>query len=189
VTVDELIDLLAALASVQSEETPGLSELDHGLQCAQALARAHPLDLQLQVAGLIHDIGHRFGSDVDHGRLGAARVRGLLGERVADLVEAHVPAKRYLVTVDEAYRSHLSAESTRTLAVQGDALSAREAAVFASLPHAAAAIALRRADDAAKIPGREVPALEHWAARLQEAVRLHEAARVQETVWVQQTDR
>ena len=36
--------------------------------------------------------------------LGAETVRRLLGERVAGLVEAHVPAKRYLVTTDASYR-------------------------------------------------------------------------------------
>ena len=63
----------------------------------------------------MHDIGHRFGPDEQHGVLGAERVRALLGDRVAGLVEAHVPAKRYLVTTDASYRSRLSTESTRTL--------------------------------------------------------------------------
>ena len=62
-TLPELLELLAAMASDPSEETDGLSELDHGLQCAFELAAVRPDDHELQVAGLVHDIGHRFGPD------------------------------------------------------------------------------------------------------------------------------
>jgi predicted HD phosphohydrolase len=169
VTLPELVDLLAALASAPSEETPGLSELDHGLQCAFELATLRPSDPELQLAGLVHDIGHRFGPDETHGVLGAERVRGLLGDRVAGLVEAHVPAKRYLVATDSSYRARLSSESTRTLGVQGGPLAPDEVASFLSWPHAADAIALRRADEAAKVPGRQVPPLDHWVPKLRDA--------------------
>jgi len=162
VTLTQLLDLLATLASAPSEETQGLSELDHGLQCAFELTVVRPADRELQLAGLVHDIGHRFGRDEDHGTLGAERVRGLLGGRVAGLVEAHVPAKRYLVATDPAYRSELSVESTRTLGVQGGPLAPDEIRSFLSSPYAADALELRRADDAAKVPGRGVPTLLHW---------------------------
>ncbi len=168
-TLAELVDLLAALASAPSEETPGLSELDHGLQCAFELATVRPHDRELQLAGLVHDIGHRFGPDEAHGALGAERVRGLLGDRVAGLVEAHVPAKRYLVATDASYRSRLSSESTRTLGVQGGPFAPDEVSSFLSGPHAADAIALRRADEAAKVPGRDVPPLAHWVQLLRAA--------------------
>jgi predicted HD phosphohydrolase len=167
-TLPELLDLLASMASESSEETAGLSDLDHGLQCAFELARARPDDPELQLAGLVHDIGHRFGPDEDHGVLGAERVRELLGDRVAGLVEAHVPAKRYLVTTDASYRSQLSAESTRTLAVQGGVLGADELSSFMSCRYAADALELRRADDAAKVPGRSVTTLDHWVPVLRE---------------------
>ncbi len=168
-TLAELADLLAGLASAPSEATPGLSELDHGLQCAFELARVRPHDRELQLAGLVHDIGHRFGPDEEHGVLGAERVRGVLGDRVAGLVEAHVPAKRYLVATDASYRAQLSSESTRTLGVQGGPLPPDEIASFLSLPQAADAIALRRADEGAKVPGRQVPGLAHWMPVLQAA--------------------
>jgi predicted HD phosphohydrolase len=171
VTLAELVELLRSMAADPSEETVGLSELDHGLQCAFELARTCPDDPELQVAGLVHDIGHRFGPDERHGVLGAEHVRGLLGDRVAGLVEAHVPAKRYLVTTDESYRSRLSAESTRTLGVQGGALAPDELSTFLSSPYAADAVELRRADDAAKVPGRPVSPLEHWVPMLRDVAR------------------
>jgi predicted HD phosphohydrolase len=168
VTLPELLDLLASMGTEPSEETAGLSELDHGLQCAHELARARPADGELQLAGLVHDIGHRFGPDERHGELGAAQVRDLFGARVAGLVGAHVAAKRYLVTTDESYRSLLSDESTRTLGVQGGPLGPDELESFLSSPYALDAVELRRADDAAKVPGREVPPLAHWVPMLRD---------------------
>jgi predicted HD phosphohydrolase len=171
VTLPELLDLLASMAAEPSEETRGLSELDHGLQCAYELSCVRPDDVQLQIAGLVHDIGHQFASDEQHGALGAERVRALLGDRVAALVEMHVPAKRYLVATDPAYRSALTEVSIESLGVQGGPLSAAEAEVFSSSPHAADAVVLRRADDAAKVPGRSVPPLEHWVPLLEDVAQ------------------
>ncbi|HEV3280912.1 MAG TPA: hypothetical protein VG032_04820, partial [Acidimicrobiales bacterium] len=54
----------------------------------------------------------------------------------------------------------------RTLSVQGDAMSAEESAAFDALPHADAALRLRRADEAAKDPGAEVPDLDAWLPAL-----------------------
>jgi len=168
VTLGELLVVLESMGSEPSEETRGLSELDHGLQCAFELERDRPRDRELQLAGLVHDIGHRYGPDEQHGVLGAQVVRDLLGDRVAALVEGHVPAKRYLVATDVSYRSKLSAESTRTLGVQGGPLSPHEIESFLSSPSAADAVELRRADDAAKVPGRAVPPLAHWVPVLRD---------------------
>ena len=175
-TLRELLELLASMGSDPSEETAGLSELDHGLQCAFVTAEAHPEDQELQVAALVHDIGHRFGPDHRHGVLGAEEVRAPLGDRVAGLVEAHVPAKRYLVATDASYAALLSAESTRTLAVQGGTLTPDEVTRFMSSPYAADAVELRRADDAAKVPGRVVPPLPHWVPILEAVARIAQGA-------------
>ena len=50
-------------------------------------------------------------------------------------------------------------------------MSDAEAEHFAAQPAAAAATALRRRDDGAKVPGREVPALASHRARLVALVR------------------
>jgi predicted HD phosphohydrolase len=140
--------------------------LAHGLQCADVLRTRYPDDLGLQLAGLVHDIGHAVGGDdPDHARTGAAAVRTILGDRVADLVGLHVEAKRYLAAT-ETYA--LSPASSLSLHRQGAAMTAPEAERFAERPEAAAAIALRRADEAAKEVGRMVPGLDTWAPRLRE---------------------
>lgn len=150
-----------------------LDQLAHALQCADVLAARHPDDPELQVAGLVHDIGHLLdpGDDAGHGRVGAAAVRDLLGARVARLVELHVPAKRYLVATDPSYASRLSPVSTTTLARQGGAMSPEEVAALRSDPHLPAALALRIADEAAKEPGRVVPGLDRWRPVLDEVSR------------------
>jgi predicted HD phosphohydrolase len=155
VNLAELTELLSQLGSTPSEEA-GITELEHALQCAAMLV---PFDRELQVAGLVHDIGHRFGDDASHGSIGASLVAPLLGARVAALVEAHVPAKRYLV----ARGSYpVSPVSEASLALQGGPMSADEAFTFSQSPWFDDALRLRRADEAAKVPGRVVPGLDTW---------------------------
>jgi predicted HD phosphohydrolase len=170
-TVDELIALLVREEDDDRADEPAevLSALDHHRQCAAVLADERPDDLELQVAGLVHDLGHlAVPDDPDaHGRAGAGLVRPLLGARVAELVELHVPAKRYLVTVDPSYRGQLSANSTWTLSQQGGELSADERLAFERHPRADDAIALRRADEAAKVVGRTVAGLDAWRPALE----------------------
>ncbi len=168
-SVDELVEVLEGAAARPEGAGPAeaLDQLAHALQCADVLATSHPDDLELQTAGLVHDIGHLLGADdAGHGRAGADAVRALLGARVAHLVELHVPAKRYLVATDPAYAALLSPVSTTTLARQGGVMTAPEVAVLDADPDLAAALALRRADEAAKVPGRTVPGLARWRSTL-----------------------
>ncbi len=169
-TVGFLVSLLEAAASIEepNEEIAGLSLLHHGLRCADLLTVSDPGDPELQVAGLLHDVGHVLApgcADV-HGTVGADAVRPVLGERVAALIEGHVPAKRFLVTVDPAYRSRLSAGSRRTLTGQGEAMSGAEAAAFSRTPHFEGAVRLRRADEQAKDPSVAASRLSSWLPTL-----------------------
>lgn len=172
-SVDDLVDLLVATADVPSEEGLAFSHLDHGLQCAFELRLAVPHDEQLQLAGLVHDIGHRFGADDVHGVVGARLLEPLLGSRVGALVEGHVPAKRYLVTTDPEYRAQLSSDSIRTLGLQGGAFTDDEMAAWTRSPHWRDAVELRRADDRAKTPGRDVPGIDRWIPGLRALHALH----------------
>src|SRR3954453_2997699 len=166
-STDELFALLGQCAdfydSLGGDGDP-LPVLDHSLQCAALLAAEHPDDLELQVAGLVHDVGHRItpGESAAHGVLAADAVRPLLGDRVAALVELHVPAKRYLVTVDPAYRDALTDGSTVSLARQGGALSSEEKSTLDANPYLHDALALRRCDESAKVVGLDVGHVEQW---------------------------
>ena len=163
-TVDDLVVHLRRLATLGSDEGLPMSELDHGLQTAAILADRHPDDLELQVAGLVHDLAHPWDGpgQPHHHRLGARAVEGLLGARVAFLIEAHVDAKRYLVATDATYHDALSPGSVATLLAQGGPLGADEIAAAESCPDWNAAVALRRADDGAKVVGAAVADLDHW---------------------------
>jgi predicted HD phosphohydrolase len=165
-TLDALLELLAESAAHADEEDVDL--LAHALQCGQRLREVAPDDVELQVAGLVHDVGTALVPDAPdrHAHIGADAVRPLLGARVARLVGGHADAKRYLVTVDAEYRSALSARSIVTLASQGGPLDERAAAAFARGRDAEALVELRKADDAAKVPGAAVAGLESWRGPL-----------------------
>jgi predicted HD phosphohydrolase len=164
--VDGLLELLDAARNECDGEPVDL--LTHGLQCAAVLERTVPDDLELQVAGLVHDLGTVLvpGRPSEHSRAGATAVEPLLGARIAALVAGHDLAKRYLVTVDATYRDQLTPRSLATLRAQGGLLDPEERAAFLARPDADALVALRHADDAAKDPERTTAGLEHWTLAL-----------------------
>ena len=151
-----------------------VSQLDHALQCA-AQARRDRADDEVLVAALLHDVGHLLAPDDaegparHHGSAGALALRPHVPPRVAWLIEHHVVAKRYLVTVDPRYAAALSPVSRRSLAAQGAGLAPDEASVLETHPWFGDAVRLRRWDDAAKQPGLACdplieygPLLERW---------------------------
>ena len=160
--VGSLLGVLESGAGTTDDEDVDL--LAHGLQCAAVVAAVAPDDHELQVAGLVHDVGTMLwpGRPRTHARAGAAAVTDLLGDRVAWLVGHHDEAKRYLVTTDPDYTSRLSPASVFTLEVQGGRLNPTERARLEAEPWLDDLLTLRRADDAAKVPGRDVPPLSHW---------------------------
>ncbi len=172
-TVSDLFDALDA--SRDADDEGGLSILDHCLQCADLLKRAHPDDVELQVAGLVHDLGWleptpdgwKLRLDAAHDVDGRRLLAPLLGARVANLVGGHVAAKRYLLATDTTYRGLLSARSETTLQFQGGVMTPDEAAAFTASPGWEEQVVLRRADDAAKVRGKIVPGLDAWRARVE----------------------
>ena len=140
------------------------THLDHALQTAAVLRHDFPDDIELAVAGLVHDIGHLLPGvgDAEHAEAGAEAVREALGERVAGPVGLHVEAKRYLVARQDAYAEVLAADSVASLALQGGPMSAEEQRDFERLPHAQRALDLRRADERGKVDGLEVAGLGEW---------------------------
>jgi gamma-butyrobetaine dioxygenase len=88
-------------------------------------------------------------------------------------VRLHVAAKRYLCAVEPEYAAGLSEASRRSLDLQGGPMSAEEVRLFEQEPWFRSAVAVRRWDDAAKVPGLVVPGLEHYRPCL-EAVLLEQ---------------
>ena len=165
-SVKGLLWALEALEGQPIDDVVGA--LPHLLQTAELLAELHPEDPELVAAGLVHDVASALDlRDGDHGVLGAKLVVPLLGARVGALVAGHVDAKRYLVATDPTYRSILSENSTASLRAQGGAMDRSEVLVFREGADWEAMIALRRADDAAKVPDAAVRPVAEWHGLLE----------------------
>lgn len=161
-TVERLFALYQAHGHADYIGEP-VSQLAHMWQAA-ALAQAAGADEEVVLAAFFHDLGHLlaeaepaatasmagFGA-VDHEQLGARYLRTAgFSARLARLVEGHVQAKRYLTYKYPEYRAQLSAASVATLAFQGGAMGAAEAAAFEQSPDAEPLLQLRRWDELAK---------------------------------------
>jgi predicted HD phosphohydrolase len=177
--VDALFEALRA--SADADDEGGLPILDHCLQCAARLRSSRPDDTELQVAGLVHDLGWLelvdgrwiLRLDATHDVSGRALVASLLGPRIASLVGGHVAAKRYLLATEPEYAALLSARSEETLGFQGGVMTAAEVAEFEQRPDRDDLVALRRADDAAKVRNASVDALESWRPVVERVVAAH----------------
>ncbi|HEU5115703.1 MAG TPA: HD domain-containing protein [Isosphaeraceae bacterium] len=152
-----------------------VSQKEHALQAAW-LAEQEGAPDALIVAALLHDVGHLRhgqgedvadrGEDAHHESAGADWLAGHFGPEVVEPVRLHVAAKRYLCSVDLAYRNGLSPASLQSLTLQGGAFSDDERREFECHPFARDAVRLRRWDDAAKVPGLDVPPLTHYLPRV-----------------------
>lgn len=152
-----------------------VSRLQHAWQCAQLANRAGASPA-LQLAAWLHDLGHLLaalpgsptldGPDDRHEHIGAEALKSLFGEAVVAPIALHVQAKRYLVNVRAGYLERLSADSIRSLALQGGPMSNEEAARFVACPFAEDAIRLRAWDDAGKVPDWQPPSEWHALAEL-----------------------
>ena len=156
----------------------------HMLQ-AGALAEAAGAGRSLVAAALLHDIGHvrsepregwpesssRASRDSGHGEAGARWLSQWFGPAVTEPVRLHVVAKRYLCTVEAGYFGLLSAESVRTLALQGGPMAAAEVSAFEALPYAGDAVAVRRWDDEAKDPAATPPEFSRFTMLLTALIR------------------
>jgi phosphonate degradation associated HDIG domain protein len=147
----------------------------HGLQTAWLAERAQATSA-LVAACLLHDIGHllddqsssasRRDIDDQHEHHGADALASLFGPEVTEPIRLHVAAKRHLCHTRPDYLDALSADSRRSLDLQGGAFSAEESAAFLFRPHATDAVNLRLWDDQAKLASVSTPSLAHFAATL-----------------------
>jgi gamma-butyrobetaine dioxygenase len=148
----------------------------HMLQ-AGALAEGAGAAWELVAAALLHDVGHLVAptsehTDARHEEWGAQWLtENGFSIAVTEPVRLHVAAKRYLCAVEPGYVEGLSPASLRSLALQGGVMTMDEVETFARLEYAAAAVAVRRWDEAAKDPARQTPAFEHFRPILQRVLR------------------
>jgi phosphonate degradation associated HDIG domain protein len=150
-----------------------VSQLEHMCQAAE-LAEAEGYNEEIILAAFFHDIGHLCehimtvdqmdGYGVaDHEGLGGnyLREKGFSVE-MAQLVESHVNAKRYLTYKYPEYYEKLSVASRITLQKQGGVMTDQEAAVFETDPLFQLYIKIREWDDKAKLMNKPLPPLEKY---------------------------
>jgi predicted HD phosphohydrolase len=189
-TFTDVLSLYRDKGGLQYSGEP-VTQLEHAWQslCLAHMDNASPA---LQLAAFFHDVGHLFqkgtGSptlqDVDdrHEAIGPACLRRILREQgldtdqiegIAEPIALHVQAKRYLVTVEPSYQACLSADSIRSLALQGGPMSQGEAAHFERQSYFQDAVALRRWDESAKQGAPEAAlVLPHWGGIEEELQQL-----------------
>lgn len=166
----DIAGLFARHGGTQYSGEP-VTQTEHALQTAW-LAEQEGADDELVAAALLHDLGHLLqgrgetptarGIDDLHQFSVVPFLRGLFGERVIDAIRWHVDAKRYLCATRPDYEAALSADSRRSLVLQGGVFSPEQAQAFIARPHARDAVRLRLWDDQAKIGGLATPELGHY---------------------------
>jgi phosphonate degradation associated HDIG domain protein len=177
--IDEVFALLAGPGASKPYGLNRITQLAHAVQTGW-LAEQAGAPATLITACLLHDVGHLISgmhhdpqfrdADDRHEELAANWLGGSFPAEVTEPIRLHVAAKRYLCWVDPAYAEMLTKGSARTLAQQGGAFTAHEAAAFAARPHAAAAIHLRRWDEGGKRERVETPDLGHFRRHLEAAL-------------------
>ena len=178
--VDKIISLFERFGSYDYIGE-NVSQLEHALQCAH-IAKTNNHDSSFIIACLLHDIGHLLGYEtktetmghlgvLHHEKLGADWLREIgMSETVCELVESHIQSKRYLLTTQSDYYNRLSDASKQTFNYQGGQMSSTEIESFRRDPLFLAKLTLRFYDDQAKIPNKEVPALETYLSDLQSLI-------------------
>lgn len=180
-TLADIEQLFAAKGERMYAGEP-VTQLEHALQTAQLAESAHA-SAALVTAALLHDLGHLIndqgtqdnaftptlsGIDDRHEHVAIPRLRHLFDDEVLAPIRLHVDAKRYLcargdgVLSGPQYLASLSADSVRSLQLQGGVFGDAEADRFIMQPHAPDAVRLRRWDDLAKVAGKPTPDLAHY---------------------------
>jgi phosphonate degradation associated HDIG domain protein len=158
----------------------GVTQLEHALQTA-SMAEAEGASPSLVAAALLHDLGHMLndqgdtptlrGIDDRHQYAALPFLRGSFDDAVLEPIRLHVDAKRYLCATRDGYFEALSADSKRSLALQGGAYDDAAAAAFIARPYAADAVRVRLWDDLAKVPAASTPPLAHFVTVLEAVAR------------------
>jgi phosphonate degradation associated HDIG domain protein len=154
-----------------------VTQLQHALQSAELAERAGASD-ELVLAAFLHDLGHLIndqgdtptlrGVDDRHEYVALPFLRDLYGDAVLQPIRLHVDAKRYLCARGDGhisgaeYWTALSADSKRSLELQGGIFTTAQADAFIAQPHAAEAVQLRLWDDLAKLADAVTPPVDRY---------------------------
>ena len=168
--VDALFSYLEANGGACYDEN--VSQFQHALQTA-ALAKSSEATSAQVVSALLHDLGHWLlnekeqdenflKQDLDHETVAARYLEPFFPPEVTVPIGLHVPAKRYLCTVEDEYYGALSNASKRSFEVQGGKLNDEQRAEFEETSHLEFTLQLRQWDDQGKQAGLQVPGLENY---------------------------
>ncbi len=141
-SLDDIRHLFDTHGSMAYSGEP-VTQLQHALQTA-CLAEEAGASRELIVAALLHDLGHLLnlrgetpterGIDDLHQYYALPFLRAVFTDAVLEPIRLHVDAKRCLCAMDPAYHARLSADSVRSLQLQGGVFDADEARAFVALP-------------------------------------------------------
>lgn len=157
-----------------------VNQLEHALQCAHLAEMANETSETI-VACLLHDFGHLLVAERNesveqdtsmddlHQYIALPFLRGLFPDAVLEPIRLHVDAKRYLCLIEPSYWQSLSVASKHSLEQQGGVFDELQAQAFISQPYAEEAVRLRRYDDLAKVPQKQVPSLDHYQSHFENA--------------------
>ncbi|MBW9103313.1 phosphonate degradation HD-domain oxygenase [Paraburkholderia phenoliruptrix] len=167
-----------------------VTQLQHALQTG-ALAEEAGAGDELVVAAFLHDLGHLLnrkgdtpterGVDDLHQYFALPFLRAVLPDAVLEPIRLHVDAKRCLCAIDDTYIRQLSADSLRSLALQGGVFSRDEADAFLQQAYAHDALRLRKWDDEAKQPDRATRDLSHYLGVVERVMSKSSIARFRAT--------
>lgn len=173
--VNEIFELYKKYGTADYIGEP-VSQIEHMSQAAQ-LALREGFDDEVILAAFFHDIGHicvmmtkqnnmaGFGV-MSHEKIGADYLRSKgFPERMAQLVESHVQAKRYLTFKYRYYYNGLSEASKKTLEFQGGVMNEVEAKRFENHPLFDLMIQMRKWDEMAKEENRPLIDIEELKRR------------------------
>ncbi len=183
--VEEIFTLYEAYGRADYIGEP-VSQIEHMSQAAR-FAIDEGYDDEIVLAAFFHDIGHicvmsnqennmdGFGTK-SHEKIGADYLRKKgFSERMAQLVENHVQAKRYLTFISPDYYDQLSEASKKTLEFQGGKMNPAEAADFERDPLFEVSIRMRHWDEQAKETNMPLIDLEKLKSRVKAALSLRTA--------------
>lgn len=186
-SVDQTVNQVFRLFDKYGHDEYGesVTQLEHAVQSAQ-LAAQEGYDDEVILAALFHDIGHlavneqesksfmgSYGA-MSHDKIGGDYLRHLgFSERMAQLVENHVQAKRYLTFKEADYYNKLSDASKKTLEYQGGRMNAEEAAAFEQDELFKLSLRMRYWDEEAKEIGMPTPDLKPYQEKCRQYLIQH----------------